>query len=285
MALPALARPLEVAARCAGVAAVVVHLGCGSDPAESERASASSDAGSRVETSAAGGMTVIPAAEGPYDEMWAPLRNLDRLIQPLATGSAEKMLEALREGGGSAPADTVEPQPMIIAERGPRGETLRIVLYTDPGLVKAGTYTIDRPVADALESALYTEQVQGASFNPYTRVSNDQVFSYSVDKLYLAGLIGYLTAPEVEPGHHGEAANAARNAGKPYEALYHALRSLSEKEDWTRSELAKLWATWELDFPGARDMAMEELTWFIREGHDTPEAKTLLARFRSATES
>ena len=82
-----------------------------------------------------------------------------------------------------------------------------------------------------------------------------------MNKLYLAGLIGYLTARE--------AANAAREAGNGYETLHHALRSLSDEEAWSRCELAKLWAMWELDVPGSRDMALEALTWFMGEGNET----------------
>ena len=116
---------------------------------------------------------------------------------------------------------------------------------------------------------------------PYTRVSTQEVFNYNVDKLYLAGLVGYLTAADAQPGRRWEAANAARDAGKPFETLHHALRSLEDGEEWSRCELAKLWATWELDFPGSRAMAREELEWFIGKGNDTPEARAMLERFRT----
>ena len=42
---------------------------------------------------------------------------------------------------------------------------------------------------------------------------------------------------------------------------------------------------WELDFPGSRDMALEELQWFIGAGHDTAEARAMLERFRASAES
>ena len=102
-----------------------------------------------------------------------------------------------------------------------------------------------------------------------------------MNKLYLAGLVGYLTATEGRPGARWEAANAAREAGKPFEVLHHALRSLEDQEEWSRCEAAKLWAMWEVDFPGSRDMALEELEWFVGEGNDTEQMRALLKRFRA----
>jgi len=219
-------------------------------------------------------LTLVPSAVGSYDEMWAPLRELETLYQPLSSASAKQMLETPGE---------IDPQPMIVSEQRPQGQTLWLVFYTDRDLLAPGTYTIDQSVANALESALYTEEVTGAAFNPFTTVSKQEVFNYSVDKLYLAGLVGYLTARPAEPGRHWEAANAARKAGSPYETLHHALLSLSDGEEWSRCELPKIWAMWELNFPGSRDMALDELTWFIGEGHDTPEAKAMLEDFRNSS--
>ena len=213
--------------RFLAAATALVSVACGSEPTDSVPPPETSMA----DAAAATGLTIVPSALGSYDEMWAPLRGLESLYQPLATNSAEQMLEKLHQGGGSAPAGTVNPQPMIISEQRPEGETLWLVFYTDHNLLQPETYMIDQPVADALESALYAEQVTGAAFNPYTTVSKREVFNYSVDKLYVAGLIGYLTARDAEPGRHWEAANAARNAGKPYETLHHALLSLSDGEE------------------------------------------------------
>ena len=262
-------------------ATALMSIACGFEPTES----APTPEPRTAEMTAASGLTIVPSALGSYDEMWAPLRRLESLYQPLATHSAEQMLETLHEGGGSAPAGTANPQPMIISEQRQQGETLWLVFYTDHNLVRPETYLIDQPVADALESALYAEQVTGAAFNPFTTVSKKEVFNYSVNKLYLAGLIGYLTARHAEPGRHWEAANAARNAGKIYETLHHALLSLSDGEEWSRCELPKIWAMWELDFPGSRDMALQELTWFIGDGNDTAEARAMLEDFRASAES
>ena len=272
---------MSVPLRFLATVTAFVSVACGSGPADSPPPSETTTSDEMVSD----GLTLVPSALGSYDEMWAPLRGLETLVQPLATHSAKQMLETIREGGGSAPAGSIDPQPMIISETRRGDETLWLVFYTDPQLLKPETYSVEQPVADALESALYTDVVTGAAFNPYTTVSKKEVFNYSVDKLYLAGLIGYLTAREAEPGRRWEAANAAREAGKPYEALHHALRSLSDKEEWSRCELAKLWAMWRLDFPGSRDMALEELTWFIGKGNDTPEAKAMLEGFRAADDS
>ena len=278
----------SIPVRCMGsvmrflaAATALVSFACGFEPTESEPPPETKTAN----VPAPSGLTLVPSALGSYDEMWAPLRQLESLYQPLATNSAKQMLETFHEGGGSAPAGTRNPQPMIISEQRQEGETLWLVFYTDHKLLRPETYLIEQPVADALESALYTEQVTGAAFNPYTTVSEKEVFNYSVNKLYLAGLIGYLTAKDAEPGRHWEAANTARKAGNLYETLHHALLSLSDGEEWSRCELPKIWAMWELDFPGSRDMAVEELSWFIGNGNDTAEARAMLEDFRASSES
>jgi hypothetical protein len=213
--------------------------------------------------------------------MWSPLKNLESLILPMATESANRMLEELRESGGSAPAGSLHLQHMIVEEQGPRGQTRWLVFYTDSGLLQPATYATEMPLREALELALRAPEVTGAVFNPHTRVSRYQVFNHHADRLYLAGLIGYLTATPAEPGRRWDAANAARESGRPFEALHHALLSLAEGEDWARCELAKLWAMWELDFPDARRMAKSELEWFIGEGHDDEQTRAMLARFQA----
>lgn len=231
-------------------------------------------------TPAPPGITLVPAFEGEYEQMWSPLKQLESLILPIATESAERVLGQLREGGGSAPADSLPLQHMIIEEQGRQGLTLWLVFYTDSGLLQPETYATEMPVREALELVLRMPEVTGGVFNPYTRVSQHEVFNYHVDRLYLAGLIGYLTATPAAPGRHWEAANAAREAAEPFETLHHALLSLADDEDWSQCELAKLWAMWELDFPDARRMALSELEWFIGEGHDDEQTRAMLARFR-----
>ncbi len=211
------------------------------------------------------------------------LRKLPIIVKPLSTESAKQMLETIREQG-SAPADAVSPEPFIVRGQGRNGQTLWMVLYTDSRMLKPETYSIEEPVADALKSALHSELLTGVAFNTLTTIARYQPFEYRVDKLYLAGLIGYLTATDAESGARWAAANVARDAGRPYEVLHHALRSLHEKEDWAQCELAKLWAMWELDFPGSRAMALEELEWFIGEGHDSEEIRALLERFQTESQ-
>ncbi len=240
-----------------------LSFACDSGPRETDTPAATRP----DDKTAPGGLTIVPSALGSYDEMWAPLRELTTLAQPLSTESARKMLETLNEHEGSAPAGAVSPQPMIISEQRQEGETLWLVFYTDHRLLKPDTYQVEQPVAEALESALYSEQVTGAAFNPYTTVSKEEVFNYSVDKLYLAGLIGYLTSRDAEPGRHWESANSARSAEKPFEVLQHALRSLDDKEEWSRCELAKLWAMWELDSPALA-------TWLSRSSSGSSERDT-----------
>ena len=257
----------------------VVLLGLGCTEAPVERAPAESPSG---DTMAARDLVLVPPFQGSYDDMWSALRTLDEVTQPVSSESAKQLLE-MSENNGSASIDSVNPQPMIINLGTADDLSLWIAIYTDASLVKPETYSIVRPPREVLMDALYHEQVQGLSFNPYTRASRSEVFNFNVDKLYIAGLIGYLTTEDAEPGRRCDAANAAYAANKPFEALHHALRALDDQEEWGECELAKLWATWELDFPGSRAMAYEELEWFIGQGNDTDETRAMLSEFKSTS--
>jgi hypothetical protein len=214
--------------------------------------------------------------------MWGELRGLDTVSQPISSEAAKLILDG--SGGTEGVVSAAEtPQPMIINLGTPEELSLWSVAYTDSGLVKPETYSIVRPPREALVDALYNEHVVGLAFNPFTKVSREQVFSFNVDKLYIAGLIGYLTTKDAEPGRQCLAAAAAYAERKPFETLHHAMRALDDEgEDWSQCGLAKLWAMWELDFPGSREMALEELEWFIETKSDTPEARAMLETFRAA---
>lgn len=240
------------------ISLAVLCVGCSPEPEQPAIAEPLQDGAS------VSAQKLVPPFEGPYDDMWRGLRSLEAVMQPIASG------------GG-------DPRPMIINLGTAEEESLWSVAYTDSALVKPDTLSIVRPPRDALMDALYDVHVFGLSFNPYTKVAQQEVFNYNVDKLYIAGLVGYLTATDAQPGHRCDAANEAYAARNTYEALHHALRALDDNEEWSECELAKLWATWELDFPGSRSMALEEIEWFVGQGNDTPEAREMLYSFRNAS--
>lgn len=236
---------------------VLIGIGCASEP---ERpASIDPSPGS----AASNAPNLVPPLEGPYDAMWHGLRGLETLTQPVASGSSG------------------DPRPMIINLGSAEEESLWSVAYTDSSLVRPDTDSIVRPPRDALIDALYDELVVGLSFNPYTKAAQQEVFNYNVDKLYIAGLVGYLTIDDAESGRRCEAANEAYAARDAFATLHHALRALDDDEEWSECELGKLWAMWELDFPGSRAMALEEIEWFVGQGNETSEAREMLYRFRN----
>lgn len=229
-----------------------------------------------------GDLVVIPPREAPYEEMWRGLRSLETVREPLATESARQLEEALKKHGGSVPAGEVHLQTMVVGD--PRRAGHWMVLYTDHRLLKPGTRAIATPVAEALKGALYAPMIDGVAFNPYTTVSRYRVFDYRIDRMYLAGLLGYLQAEPLAGQTHWQAANAAHEAGKPFLALHHALLALDTHEEFKRCEIAKLEVLWELDFPGAREMALKEAEWFTHEPEADDAARTVLERFRAAAQ-
>lgn len=254
----------------------LVGLGCS---AESESPPASESPS--VDATSSPASVLIPPFQGTYDDMWRGLRTLDSVVQPVTSESAKRLL-AINENDGSEPAASMNPQPMIINLGTPEELSLWIVTYTDANLIAPDTCSIVRPPREALLDALYNEHVRGLAFNPYTKVSQREVFNFNIDKLYIAGLVGYLTTEDAEPGRRCEAANSAHAANELFESLHHALRAIDEREEWSECEMAKLSAMWELDFPGSRSMAHEELEWFIAKGNDTAATRAMLAEFQQA---
>ena len=57
-------------------------------------------------------------------------------------------------------------------------------------------------------------------------MSGQKVFTYTIDKFYIARLIGYLQAEPVPPGENARKANESKRENKPYEALYYSVRAL-----------------------------------------------------------
>ena len=145
------------------------------------------------------------------------------------------------------------------------------------------------PTMEALKFALFDgraeglsfNRAEGLSFNPFSTVSGQKVFTYTIDKLYIARLIGYLQAEPVPLGQNALKANESRSKNKPYEALYYSARALDLGEKWENAEISKLWALHTIDFPGAQGIAASELDWFMKKYGSTPEGEALLKGIRA----
>lgn len=225
---------------------------------------------------------VIPSAVGRWDVMWAPLREIEALIAPIEFGPSMESLDSAlaSKGYGNVAGSDLKPVFLYQQMQDNQGRARKVqVVYTDARLITGNAQTLQQPPADQLKALLMDPQAEGTAFNPRSSVSSHTGFSYTVDKFYLARIIGFLQAgAEVDPGKAWQRAIDARKRGEAFQAIYWAGRSYDEKEDdWPKSIVPKLWGWHTTNFPDARKRTQHELQWFIGKFGANDETRALQA--------
>ena len=233
-----------------------------------------------IEAAASSDPAIVPPREGDWDQMWSGLRDLPSVSLPISSGEATAFLKELNEKG-SLPESEFQPRYMYLDIPIPNGSVKALALYTDTKILKPGTMALANPTVEALKFALFDGHAEGLAFNPFSTVSGQKVFTYTIDKFYIARLIGYLQAEPAPPGENARKANESKRKNKPYEALYYSVRALDLGEKWEKAEISKMWALHTIDFPGAQGIAASELDWFLKKYGSTPEGEALLKAIRA----
>ena len=233
-----------------------------------------------IEAGTSSDLEVVPPLEGDWDQMWALLKDLPSVSLPISSSEATAFLKDLNEKG-SVPVDEFQPRHMYVNVPIPNGSVKALALYTDTRILQPGTMALANPTVEALKFALFDGSAEGLAFNPFSAVSGEKVFTYTIDKFYIARLIGYLQAEPGPPGENARKANESKRENKPYEALYYSVRALDLGEKWENAEISKMWALHTIDFPGAQGIAASELDWFLKKYGSTPEGEALLKAIRA----
>ncbi|MBN1419340.1 MAG: hypothetical protein JXP34_11215 [Planctomycetes bacterium] len=231
-----------------------------------------------------GSYRIIPPRQGKWEEMWGGLRDIDDMFLPVF--GLESLNDALKKKGyGNVKVSDFKPEHLFIEQTTPQGTLQFIAAFTDHRLLNDGVlFQTIRPI-DLLRDALADEKIDGVYFNPRCRVCDRDWGAYGINRFGVAELIGYLEgAPDRSGRPYHELALQAEREGKPHQVLYYWGMSFREGrpgDDWRRAELAKIRAYHALDFPGAKDRAVGEVEWFIKNHGGSAEANGLLRELRA----
>jgi len=219
---------------------------------------------------------VIPPKVGSWEEMWAGLKTLDDIIVVIPKEDQEAIREAAKQGKSVNDLPPPRIKAFDIATR--NGALVAWGLYTDSALLKPGTSMLTQSPETILISAFHNPQIQAVSFNPRTAYSKE-AFTYTIEKLYIARLIGYLQGDTPEPGKTEAAAVKSLEDKQFFQTIYLGLLAYDrrETEPWQNAELAKISAMHELGF---KEMAISELDWFINKFGPNPKADELKKKLK-----
>jgi hypothetical protein len=217
---------------------------------------------------------VIPASEAPFEQMWAELKNIPSLILITNPEEHNALIEAAKQGKSVRDL----PGPTLATFRIPiEGGALKtIAVYTDAKLLKDGTTLLTQPTVDFLIAAFYDASIDGVSFNLNTPFAAQKVFTYTIEKFYLARLIGFIQGNTPEVGATEKAATESLAKGELFQAVYYGILAYERRKDesWKEAEVAKIHAMHKLGFISE---AISELNWFIDKFGGTPSAAKLKA--------
>lgn len=221
---------------------------------------------------------LIPAKVGPFEKMWSELKNTPQVSLVTSGDDLEAVMQAAKEGKSANEVQAPRIASFDIST--PSGKLNSWGVYTDSSLLKAGTALITQPTVDLLISAFHNPNIDAVSFNPYTKYSKEQVFSYTIEKLYIARLIGYLQSEPTLPGKTQQAAVESFEKENFFQTIYFGLLAYDrrEQEPWHDAELAKVAA---MDKLGFKAMAKSELDWFIDKFGPNPKADQLKQQLNS----
>lgn len=220
-------------------------------------------------------------ASGDFHHAWGPLLELSNASFPVFLN-----LSALPGVDEARPlrASDLQQQVLYVQCYNASGALEPYnVFYSDTRLLKPGTMLQQMQPRAYLEHVLYDPNSVGVAFNPPSRVTCrlPEEDTFYMNKSGIAELVGFLDVGANEPQEqlYCDLACEAFGRDRYFEVLYYWAKSYRcprEGDDWRACYMEKLKSYHALDFPGSRERARAELSWFMREFGATPEHSVLL---------